>query len=155
MKQVFVLCGIPGSGKSTVAKTMWPTAKVVSADDFFMVEGEYRFDPLQIGQAHNTCFRNFIESLQAGVECVVVDNTNTEVVELAPYMQAAAAFGYEAKAVTILCNPKTAIKRNIHKVPDTTIYQMDVQIRNRKCPSYWAMEVVDFDPDYNLGEFDE
>ena len=42
--------GLPGSGKSTKARKIAGQFGVVySTDDFFMVNGEYKFDPKMIG----------------------------------------------------------------------------------------------------------
>ena len=41
--------GLPGSGKSTLAKKIAGNAGVVySTDDFFMVNGQYMYDPKMI-----------------------------------------------------------------------------------------------------------
>jgi adenylate kinase family enzyme len=45
--------GVPGSGKSTKAKQLAGTNGVVySTDDFFIVKGEYKYDPKLIGDNH-------------------------------------------------------------------------------------------------------
>ena len=41
--------GLPGSGKSTKAKKIAGDVGVIfSTDDFFMVDGQYKFDPKMI-----------------------------------------------------------------------------------------------------------
>ena len=59
MRRVIIMRGLPGSGKSTEAKSYILThgAVVVSADDFFMVAGKYRYNPAKIGDAHVACMR--------------------------------------------------------------------------------------------------
>jgi len=42
--------GVPGSGKSTKAKILAAnTGYIYSTDDFFIVKGEYVYDPKMIG----------------------------------------------------------------------------------------------------------
>lgn len=42
--------GVPGSGKSTKAKKLAGNAGYIfSTDDFFIVKGEYVYDPKMIG----------------------------------------------------------------------------------------------------------
>lgn len=56
MREVIILSGISGSGKSTYAdefcRTKYEGKYVcrVSADDYFMVAGSYNFDPEKVGQ---------------------------------------------------------------------------------------------------------
>jgi adenylate kinase family enzyme len=49
--------GIPGSGKSTTAKKLaGETGKIHSTDNYFMVDGEYKFDPSKIREYHEANF---------------------------------------------------------------------------------------------------
>jgi len=141
MKQVIVLRGLPGSGKSTVAHKLGGT--VVSADDLFETPEGYRFDPGRIGEAHNACFRAFIEAVQAGEPLVVVDNTNTMVAEMAPYMLAAGAYGYEAKVLEVQVPVEVALERNVHEVPEPAIRAMAEALETVDLPPWWEREVVE------------
>jgi len=53
MKELFLLRGLPGSGKSTLAKSLGGIN--IEADQYFMVDGEYKFDSSKIKLAHNYC----------------------------------------------------------------------------------------------------
>lgn len=95
MKKVIILSGISGSGKSTYAKKLVGDSfgqeectgvVVCSADHFFMQTGEYKFDASMLSLAHGECFKDFIEEVQRGTSLVLVDNTNTSVAEIAPYV---------------------------------------------------------------------
>lgn len=98
--------GVSGAGKSTLARKLVRTvssrgayAQIVSADDFFCdSSGAYNFDPAKLGEAHDACFRKFLKFLMyERTELIVVDNTNTQAVQIAPYVLAATALGFRAK----------------------------------------------------------
>lgn len=139
MKSVYVLRGLPGSGKSTWTLAV-PGAIVCSADDFFMKlgGGVYKHDPAKIGEAHAECFRKYLDALRDGKETVVCDNTNSTAAEISPYMLAAAAFGYEATIVLFRCDVETALSRNTHKVPASIMAQMARGI-DHPLPPWWKV----------------
>jgi len=132
MKQVIILRGLPGSGKSTFAKNLKVDfsnvyrTEIVSADDFFTIAltGEFKFDPTRIGDAHADCFRRYLQLLQTKIDRVIVDNTNTTRLEISPYVLAAEAFGYSHLIKYFPCSIEEASERNIHNVPIETIARM-------------------------------
>ncbi|CAF0742086.1 unnamed protein product [Didymodactylos carnosus] len=81
-KVMFLMRGLPGSGKSTlvdILKRIYShSCQVCSADHFFMSEetGEYKFDRSKISDAHQTCQRNAEDACRAGINAIVIDNTN-------------------------------------------------------------------------------
>ena len=100
-RKVIILSGLSGSGKSTYASALGGV--VCSADDFFVNDdGSYVFNPTKLQDAHAYCFRSFLEALQGTNETVVVDNTNTRVEEISPYVLASHAFGIEPKIITVI-----------------------------------------------------
>lgn len=148
VKKVFILSGVSGSGKSTYAKQLIEGARsfgIGSADDFFMKNGVYLFDPAKLPEAHNGCFRAFITKVQMNTDLVVVDNTNTTVAEIAPYVLGATAFGYEAEILTFLPSPKeTSIEyikkcaaRNKHGVSLLRVQAQLEALTSRQLPSWW------------------
>ena len=52
-KILYLLRGVPGSGKSTVAQNIGGTH--FETDKYFMVDGEYKFDPTKLKQYHQMC----------------------------------------------------------------------------------------------------
>jgi predicted ABC-type ATPase len=152
MSHVIVLSGVSGNGKSTYAeKLLQETQGVkVSADHFFMKNGVYNFDPYKLGSAHADCFRRFIGYITSDCglpPCVVVDNTNTTVEEISPYMLASAAFCYSVEIRTINCDVgdiDTLVARNIHGVSRSAIIAQGRRIYTRKLPSYWKHTYIDF-----------
>lgn len=122
MKRATILRGLPGSGKSTEAAKL-PVNLVCSADDYFIVNGVYCFDPSRIGQAHVACMKSFLIALDEGWD-VAVDNTNVRLFELTPYRLAALAKGYEVEIIRVVADAETCAKRNSHGVPLATIQKM-------------------------------
>lgn len=145
MRQVVILSGVSGAGKSTYAeKLLTETQGIkVSADHYFMWEDMYKFDPTKLGEAHADCFRRFISHLQAPFSwsCVVVDNTNTTVEEIAPYILGAQAFDYQAEVRTLWVPARyTAAQlaaRCIHGVSAGAIQKQRDRLQKRKLPPFW------------------
>ena len=141
MKKVTILRGIPGSGKSTYIKINHPKAVVVSADHYFTDdEGNYRFDPTWLKDAHQACLREFTKCVHDGCVEVVVDNTNVSESEIAPYYALAEAHNYKVEIVTLVANPDLAHKRNVHGVPKPIIDKMHSGIFG--LPPWWNHRVV-------------
>lgn len=73
---IYILQGLPGSGKTTWARNKKESAKsvnhqvdIVSADDFFTdSDGRYVFRPTDLGLAHGKCLRKFVVSCWEGLQ---------------------------------------------------------------------------------------
>jgi predicted kinase len=134
--------GIPGSGKSTVAERIAKgleqhsffsrekgicsgKARIHSTDNYFMVDGEYRFDPTKLGEYHKTNFEAFKESVATGYPVVICDNTNTTKWEYERYQKAAEEAGYIVSIISMPHpEPEVAAERNSHGVPLEAIKRM-------------------------------
>jgi len=136
--KLIILRGIPGAGKSTFIRRKYSKAVVASADHFFEVDGEYHFQPHKIGEAHGECFRNACAAAQAQVPLIVIDNTATSAVEVAPYVLLGQAYGYDVQIVTLLVDVNVAAARNVHDVPLAAIKSMDKNLRNAEFPPWWS-----------------
>ena len=146
---VRVLQGVPGSGKSTyaqqlVAKNPPCSVVVVSADDYFVKDGVYVFDPTKIGEAHATALRAFVMLIEqgrmAGALTVVVDNTNIRLWEMSPYVALAKAYGWPVEFDTFKVDPLLAHARNTHGVPLPVIQRMAAEMENPL--PFWGGHVV-------------
>ncbi|HEC72584.1 MAG: AAA family ATPase [Candidatus Thorarchaeota archaeon] len=127
MKKLVIMRGLPGSGKSTKAKQMYPDAPIFSTDDFFMVNGHYDFRPWLIGQAHNENMCKVIDAMIDNIPVIVVDNTNTQRWEYSVYLSIVKAMGYEFKIIDLfdgLFSDKELTTRNTHGVPLEVITKM-------------------------------
>lgn len=149
--KVILLRGGSGAGKSTWVKTNHPEATVLSADSFFMVDGQYKFDATKLGEAHATCLRNFITVCQTyqgvdgtGPSVVIVDNTNTSVSEFAPYAQVAQVYGHDVQVLTFLYDPVVAHARNTHGTPLKACIEMHKRIQEQTAfiPPWWKHDYV-------------
>jgi len=135
-----IMRGISGSGKSTHAKEAYPTAVIASADDTFTsLLGDYVFDPSQLTTAHVACFCKVDGALGAG-KLVVVDNTNTQLWEMSPYVMLANKHGVKFKIVRVECDPKIAAARNTHGVPEEVVLAMAARMETP--PPFWGAEEV-------------
>lgn len=143
-----ILSGLPGSGKSHYAKAKADERFIVcSADQFFEIEGEYKFDKTKLGQAHKFCFLKFIHAIEDEYEenfNVIVDNTNTSILEIAPYYRVADAFGYETTVVCINTPFEVAYARQTHNVPRGTMEKMQESLQRLKAemPWYWNRKEI-------------
>lgn len=138
-----ILAGVSGSGKSTYAKKLGGI--ICSADDHFVdADGVYRFDPSQLGEAHRKCLRNVVLGLQRFGEHIVVDNTNTTLVELAPYVALGQAFYAQVEIVVVVGNPADAARRNIHGVPHGSVMAMAKRIDEmlHNWPPFWPTPLI-------------
>lgn len=122
---ILILRGLPGSGKNTFAEEHG--YKVVDSDSFFMVDGEYRFDPSRLDESHAKCFHTYLKLLANDVRRIAVCNTNITRAQYTPYVLAARAMGRgdDLAMLHTRCDIETAIDRNIHNVPPHVIGAMN------------------------------
>jgi NEDD4-binding protein 2 len=102
MHTLIIMRGVSGSGKSTLAEKICAEqsfAVIVSTDDYFMVDGEYRFDPRRLGEFHAANVKRTEDAMVERCPCVIVDNTNTQAWEMKPYVELAIQHGYSVKIV--------------------------------------------------------
>lgn len=146
--KVIILRGGSGAGKSTWIKNNYYSAKIFSADTYFMDEGVYRFDPAKLGEAHAQCLRNFIEHVRTTAHgdnsTVIVDNTNTSISEFAPYAQVAQAYGHDVNIFTFLYDPVVAHKRNTHGTPLKSCIEMHQRMMDntKLIPPWWKHDYI-------------
>ena len=121
MEKTITICrGIPGSGKSTFAKTLGGIH--IEADQYFVdVDGNYNFDGSKIKNAHAWCLDNVKTNMAAGGDKIVVSNTFTQEWEFQPYLELAKEYGYKTFTI-IVENYHGGI--NQHNVPEDKIEQM-------------------------------
>ena len=141
-KTVYILRGLPGSGKSKIAKSIKGSVSV-SVDDFFARwVNDYKFDPAKIGEAHDQCMRNFLRAVDTEREHVVVDNANLHAYECSPYVMVARAKHYKVVIINVICDPEIAFKRQIHGVSKEDHCEMAKTFESEILPEWWEVENV-------------
>lgn len=113
--------GLPGSGKSTLAKQLSQEQDSVHLEtDMYFVEadGEYRFNPLKLEQAHQWCQQQTEHHLKQG-QSVIVSNTFVRHWEMKAYQEIAKRCRVEL--VIHVCQENYG---SIHDIEPTTIAKM-------------------------------
>ena len=108
--------GLPGSGKSTFAKSM--NAVHVEADQYFYIDGVYVFDPSKLAAAHSQCLDKAVEALKSGKSAVVA-NTFTTLREMTPYLEVAHEYGATVAVLNMLTQYE-----GVHNVPQAIVDRM-------------------------------
>ncbi len=117
MKVLHIVRGIPGSGKTTYAKSLGLKFHF-EADKYMEVDGEYVFDPRKLPMAHAWCQKSVREAMETG-EDIVVSNTFVKKWEMDPYLEAAEEFGYDVVERTM-----TGRYPNVHGCPEEKVEKM-------------------------------
>jgi len=115
-KDLILVRGVSGSGKTTLANTIargiFP---VYSADNYFMVGDEYKFDATRLRDAHADCNSKTEISMINGVATIIVANTFTREWEMSSYVDLAEKHGYIVHSIIVENRHGGA---NVHDVPD-------------------------------------
>lgn len=128
MKKLYIVRGLPGSGKSTFAEALVGSDFLVcEADKYFIVDGEYKFDGTKIKQAHEWC-RSKVETYMKDslvndqfYREIAVSNTFTQEWEMEAYYKLAEQYGYMIFSI-IVENRHGGV--NEHGVPTDKLEQM-------------------------------
>ena len=121
-----IIRGLPGAGKSTVARHMFNEVSQLyfEADQYFYDEmGNYNFDVKKLDAAHKQCFDK-TEAALKDYRDVIVSNTFTTEKEIKSYKKLADK--YEAVFISLIVENRHGNK-SVHDVPEETMKRM----RNR------------------------
>ncbi|CAL9700248.1 unnamed protein product [Knipowitschia caucasica] len=97
-KVLVLLRGLPGSGKSTLARALLEHNRggvILSTDDYFIVNGEYKFDLSVLGEAHDWNHDRARLAFEKGANPIIIDNTNMCGWEMRPYVVQALKHDYK------------------------------------------------------------
>jgi len=125
-KRLMLMRGPSGSGKSTIAENLalqcvahfGEATDIFSADDYFMVDGEYKFKANEICHAHEYCYDKFVSAAHSDVRNIIIDNTNLHMWEYFGYIQYASFMDMEINIY--VCDAKFELRRyrNTHQLPN-------------------------------------
>lgn len=137
MQRVYILRGLPGSGKSTRTKQIQAhhglikqSSIVCSTDDFFTnkTTDKYEFNPRLLGVNHARNFDKFCKAIRNNIEVIIVDNCNIRRHDFKRYVEEAKKAGYEVVEEIIgtfdEAGIQISIQRNQHNVPESSIRRM-------------------------------
>lgn len=127
MTTLYLIRGLPGTGKTTLAERLKGDGVMVAADDWFeCADGTYQFDPTQLQQAHQECQRRAQINL-GRADTVVVHNTFSQRWEMQPYIDIAILHGARLVVLDLFdggCTDEQLTERNSHGVPLHAIQRM-------------------------------
>jgi predicted kinase len=113
---LFLIRGLPGSGKTSFASAIWNDYAVCEADKFFYdKDGNYNFDGSKLKEAHAWC-----KNGQYYPE-IAVSNTFTQEWEMEDYFKLAEKYGY--KVVSLIIENRHG-GQNVHGVPEDKLQIM-------------------------------
>jgi len=120
MSFLYIIRGLPGSGKTTLARKLAERYRCnfYEADQYFEVDGEYKFDVSKLNAAHRQCFTQTMADLAEGKDAIV-SNTFTTLKEMRDYIECAMADDHLVHVIH--CDREYG---SIHNVPQKSIDRM-------------------------------
>lgn len=117
---VYIVRGLPGSGKSTFAQTLANSLSIpyIEADQYFYKDGVYEFDATKLHLAHQYCFDTFCANAKSGC---IVSNTFIKEKYLKPYIDYCIENNIQ---YTVLIVENRHGNKNVHNVPDDVVDNM-------------------------------
>lgn len=148
-RDVVILRGLPGAGKSTWAgrQNLGNCNPIIcSADEYFMnAKSEYVYEAKKVAAAHVACYKKFVQACtvlaESQSDLVIVDNTNTLAHEIAPYYMHALSVGMKVQVFEFWCTIQESVARNMHLVPIKAITALKNNL-NIPLPRYWHVEKI-------------
>lgn len=145
------MMGVSGAGKSTwVRANTYGEVVVCSSDPWHVGPEGYAYEPSMARYAHAACLRKFLLNLRdepphgylrPNEQFLVVDNTNTTIAELAPYVALTQAFlpHPQLEIVCIKADPEACKERTQHNTPSQVIDLMALNLDQTfsQWPAHW------------------
>ena len=102
MKTLYIIRGLPGSGKSQFARKLVSREEFVFEANKYMLDenGNYKYQASKLPFCHNKCFDNVKHAMIYGIDKVVVANTFIRKNDYNRYINLANKFQYDARIIT-------------------------------------------------------
>lgn len=176
-KYVYIMRGVPGSGKTSFIQDHCPLgvpAYECNAMHFFRKPAtdsngsgsgnskecvQYKFNPRCLPRAYNQCFFHFMNQIFNNTPLIYVNNPNIQLWEFENYIHLAKRFGYRIKIVDFYCATEDLAvylaSRNVYKIPEETCRSMYARWQDiDDMPWRPSVEVIHADIDLNELEGD-
>lgn len=124
MKNLVIIRGLPGAGKTTLAKILAEEKyPVFSIDDYFTnpQTGEYQFDFSKNHLAYKACEQSVENAMQKNATKIFVHNVFSMLWEMKPYFMLAKKYNYCVHVMTV---ENYHANKNIHQISDTQMQKM-------------------------------
>jgi predicted kinase len=129
-KIILLLRGLPGSGKSSLAKFLSEDGKypILSIDDFFTdsITGNYDFDYKLNHLAYKNCEEKTKLHAKANIKKIIIHNTFTMDWEMEPYFKIANEYHYSIVVATVENYHNC---KNTHGISDEQILKMSMKYK--------------------------
>ncbi|XP_060590391.1 2',3'-cyclic-nucleotide 3'-phosphodiesterase-like isoform X2 [Ruditapes philippinarum] len=132
---MFIMRGLPGSGKSTLVKCLQEVYKgiVCSADDFFYDnDGTYNFDAGRLSEAHKFCQDKASYHCDKGKPVVIIDNTNIQRWSMSFYVKLAQN---SCHYHVVIVEPRTPWRYDPDELAARNIHNVDRDLISKKLKS--------------------
>jgi len=127
-KNLYIVRGLPGSGKSTFARSIAKPYQIFEADQYFIKRGKYNFDATKLKDAHDDCKQRVARRMRENLfnsiffTNIVVSNTFTQDWEMRFYRNVAKRYGYKVHTIIV---ENRHYGSNIHGVPQDKLQSME------------------------------
>jgi hypothetical protein len=142
-KTLYILRGIPGSGKTTLARQMATekNIRLVEIDQFLEVDGVFVYDRNKISAGIDWCHEQVAHEMAAG-RSVIVANTHRRWREMRDYVSVALELGFEVQIIQCLGD-----YGSVHDVPDAKMAEFrKTFIHNDQMPVLLGVTYQDHAP---------